>query len=567
MNAFRYSGNAMEGERDMFDPQVGEKALRFIPSLDGGDALSGEMKLSAFSPYKLAMFAHDLVTVCLAFALGAWIGGLSFSGALLALSLIIITFFPTYSLYSYHIIFSQKEHLLNLLKSFGWSLLTYGIVALLYSWPHLFEDNALIPVVFLIAVGLMLLSRFMSDQLLNVLKSIGISFLAIGMIGLMIGDEKPITMADWPAILMSLSVTVGTVLVSRQFLVHVVFNIWMRRRFRRQVAIVGSDEEARKISSHIIDQNAPYWVAGIIGGQEVNKLDISVPKYRIGELKDLPAIVEKMGIDEIILTDENIDKRTFISLLDYCTSEGLTVWFPPKLMPIITTKLYIDAFCGLPMIRLCSQKNNWVFNKIKHGLDALIALPVCVLLLPLFLMIGAAIKLSSKGPVFYRTKAVGKNGEFFTMYKFRSMKVDNTSEIHKEFVTKLIKGQIGNEDKKDQPLKIADDPRVTSFGKFLRNYSVDELPQLINVLKGDMSLVGPRPCLPYEYELYEDWYKRRSCVRPGITGLWQVAGRSSVAFEDMILLDLYYIYNRSVLMDMNTLYETIFAVLEKRGAH
>ena len=182
-------------------------------------------------------------------------------------------------------------------------------------------------------------------------------------------------------------------------------------------------------------------------------------------------------------------------------------------------------------------------------------------------MTAAAIKLSSKGPVFYRTKAVGKNGKFFTMYKFRSMKVDNTSEIHKEFVTKLIKGQIGDEDEKGHPLKITNDPRVTLVGKLLRNYSLDELPQLINVLKGDMSLVGPRPCLPYEYELYEDWYKKRSCVRPGITGLWQVAGRSSVAFEDMILLDVYYIYNRSVLMDMNTLYETVFAVLEKRGAY
>ena len=104
-------------------------------------------------------------------------------------------------------------------------------------------------------------------------------------------------------------------------------------------------------------------------------------------------------------------------------------------------------------------------------------------------------------------------------------------------------------------------------GKFIRKFSLDELPQLINVLKGDMSLVGPRPCLPYEYEIYKDWYKKRTSVRPGITGLWQVTGRSEVSFEDMILLDLYYIYNRSFVMDLSIMYETIFVVFGKRGAY
>ena len=196
------------------------------------------------------------------------------------------------------------------------------------------------------------------------------------------------------------------------------------------------------------------------------------------------------------------------------------------------------------------------------------ALPIFVLLSPLFLLISIAIKLNSKGPVFYRAEAVGKNGGIFTMYKVRSMRLNNGSDIHKNYVTKLIKGEISNENnRKDQPLKITDDPRVTSIGKLLRKFSLDELPQLINVLKGEMSLVGPRPCLPYEYEIYKNWHKKRSSVRPGITGLWQVAGRSSVAFEDMILLDLYYIYNRGLSLDFSILYETIFAVLEKRGAH
>jgi lipopolysaccharide/colanic/teichoic acid biosynthesis glycosyltransferase len=134
-------------------------------------------------------------------------------------------------------------------------------------------------------------------------------------------------------------------------------------------------------------------------------------------------------------------------------------------------------------------------------------------------------------------------------------------------VAKLIKGDIDYEENSNQVFKVVDDPRVTSVGRLLRKYSKDELPQIINVLKGEMSLVGPRPCLPYEYELYKDWHKKRLSIRPGITGIWQVAGRSEVTFEDMVLLDIYYIYNRNLSMDMNIICETFFAVLDKRGAY
>jgi lipopolysaccharide/colanic/teichoic acid biosynthesis glycosyltransferase len=134
-------------------------------------------------------------------------------------------------------------------------------------------------------------------------------------------------------------------------------------------------------------------------------------------------------------------------------------------------------------------------------------------------------------------------------------------------VTRLIKGEIRPETEGGRPLKVTEDPRITKVGHLLRKTSLDELPQILNVLKGEMSLVGPRPCLPYEFEIYKDWHKKRLGVRPGITGLWQVAGRSEVAFEDMVLLDLYYVYNRNFSLDMNVVYETIFAVLAKKGAH
>ena len=186
--------------------------------------------------------------------------------------------------------------------------------------------------------------------------------------------------------------------------------------------------------------------------------------------------------------------------------------------------------------------------------------------LPILLTSALAIALDSRGPVFYRPRAIGKGGRPFTMFKFRSMFTDASKSLHQDYVTKLIKGEI-RQDPSGQPLKITNDPRVTRVGGFLRKTSLDELPQLINVLKGDMSLVGPRPCLPYEWEIYKDWHKKRSAVRPGITGLWQVVGRSEVSFEDMIILDLYYIYNRSFDLDLSILFETIFVVLKKKGAH
>jgi len=564
-----------KGTKHMARSHSAEELLRFTPFIKGSDALAKKTGRTRFPSYQAALFAHDCIAVMLAFGFGVWISGLIpflFDNSIQSVSifivaLVVIAFFPTYNLYSYHFIFLSKNHLVNLIKSFCWSLLTLGIIVFLYVYPYLLEGRYVVPLLFLAALGLLLLSRFFWDHLLYLLKSVGMSFLAIGIIGMIIPEERPIIIEQWAVIPIGFALAVGMLLVSRSLLVHVVFNDWMRRRFRQQVAIVGSDQEAQRITSHIIDENAPFWVTGFVGAEEVSKPKIPVYKDRLGELKELPLIVRRKKIDEIIVTDENIDKRIFISLLDYCTSEGLTVWFSPKLMPIIDLKLNIDIFCGLQMIRLCSQKNSYVFNKIKHGLDALIVLPVFLLVLPLFLLISIAIKLNSRGPVFYRAKAVGRNGKPFNMYKFRSMQIDTGNETHKEYVTKLINGQITKDSGKGGVFKVTDDQRITLIGRLLRKFSLDELPQLINVLKGEMSLVGPRPCLPYEYEVYKDWHKKRLSIRPGITGVWQVAGRSAVSFEDMVLLDLYYIYNRNILMDMNILYETIFTVLEKRGAY
>ena len=413
----------------------------------------------------------------------------------------------------------------------------------------------------------MFLSRYFWSHLIDFLMGFGIAFLVIGMTGVFCDENIPAFMTNTGLLFSCFLLAVLLLTVNRIFLVHIVFNNWLRRRFRRQVVIVGSDNEADQIAQHILDYNAPFWVVGTVGPQSPPDMKKHSSKGCLGKIEELPSIASRFKIDDIIITDKNIDKPTLVSILDFCTSAKIDAWFSPKSLPIITIKLRPDIFCGLPMILLGSQKNIWLFGKIKHTVDTLLSLLLFIILIPLFFIIMLAIKLDSKGPIFYRPQAIGKDGNIFSMFKFRSMRVDTDNEIHKTYVSKLIKGEIGKDENEETPLKITNDPRVTKIGKILRKWSLDELPQLINVLKGDMRLVGPRPCLPYEFEMYEDWCKKRTAVVGGITGLWQTTGRSKVSFEDMILLDLYYIYNRSLSLDFNILFETIFVVLGKKGAY
>lgn len=192
--------------------------------------------------------------------------------------------------------------------------------------------------------------------------------------------------------------------------------------------------------------------------------------------------------------------------------------------------------------------------------------------LPLFLIIAAAIKLNSKGPVFFRQQRIGQYGKAFTFLKFRSMYTNNDPAIHQEYVKNLIctsDSVSGNGcSQKKEVFKIQDDPRVTKVGRFIRKTSLDELPQFINVLKGEMSLVGPRPPIPYEFESYDIWHRRRVLdMKPGITGVWQVEGRSRTTFNEMVRLDLYYLTNWSIWLDLKLLIRTPLVVLTSKGAY
>ena len=207
---------------------------------------------------------------------------------------------------------------------------------------------------------------------------------------------------------------------------------------------------------------------------------------------------------------------------------------------------------------------------IKRVMDIIGSLMMLCLCSPVFAVIAVAIKATSKGPILFRQQRVGQYGRHFTFLKFRSMKVDNDHSVHKDFVTKFIASEAGKKQTGDNTAgiyKIASDPRVTRVGRFLRRTSLDELTQFLNVLKGEMSLVGPRPPIPYELAVYETWHRRRLLeVKPGITGLWQVTGRSRVSFDDMVRLDLRYATSWSPLLDFTILMRTPRAVIKGEGA-
>lgn len=534
-------------------------------------------KFSILKTYKAILFFTDAAMATGGFVSGLWLTGwLPYlyltSGATLGFlifSLSSIVFFPTYHLYSYNFLFSRREHLKNLSRSFFWSSLAIGITLFFINSPNLLVNHFGLFLMSLSggALLLLLLSRYLSSHLLNFLMSLGFAVLFVGVHGIVYKDSLPIFMT-YPSIIgVCFLFAALLITANRLFLFHIVFNTWFRQHIRRQIIIIGSDSEAQNISENILRNNAPFWIAGTVGPPTNDTLACSAIKKKwLGEIVNLPEIINNHNVDDIIITDCKIDKPTLVSILDCCTSAGVSAWFSPKLLPIIDIKLSPDTFCGQPMIQLCSQKNSRLFNFIKHTVDILAALSLTVVLSPLFLLIALAIKIESKGPVFYQTKAIGKNVAIFLMYKFRSMVVESDNTIHKNYVSQLIKGEVKKQDD-NNVLKITEDPRVTRVGKIIRKFSLDELPQLLNVIKTEMSLVGPRPCLPYEFEIYEEWYKKRTSVKPGITGLWQVTGRSEVSFEDMILLDLYYIYNRSVALDFNILFETIFVVIGKKGAY
>jgi len=216
------------------------------------------------------------------------------------------------------------------------------------------------------------------------------------------------------------------------------------------------------------------------------------------------------------------------------------------------------------------EKKNGISRKMKRFMDIVGSLLALVIFSPIILAVAAAVKFTSEGPVLFRQERIGQWGETFTFLKFRSMLVKQSENPHKAYIEKFIKenGSANGNSSEPPVFKLTNDPRVTAVGRFIRKTSLDELPQLINVLRGEMSLVGPRPPVPYEFEIYDVWHRMRMLsVKPGITGLWQVYGRSSTNFDEMVRLDLKYVTDWSLWQDIKIILRTPWAVIAGKGAY
>jgi exopolysaccharide biosynthesis polyprenyl glycosylphosphotransferase len=321
--------------------------------------------------------------------------------------------------------------------------------------------------------------------------------------------------------------------------------------------IVGANEEGGQLADGSLERQAGLAPIGLVATPKNGfRPDVEVPV--LGTLDQLPQVIADTAADCILVASTAVDAEEMRLVSKVARRAGTELRVTANLPEVLTTRLSVQPIGGVIALTLRPVRLSGAQALAKRIFDITVSGTLLILTLPLFLVIAGAIKLTSPGPVFYRQHRVGRQGRPFTLLKFRTM-VQQADVMLNLLVA---------ENESDGPLfKIRDDPRITAVGRHLRRWSLDELPQLLNVLKGNMSVVGPRPPLPDEVTKYEDWHFDRLEVRPGITGLWQVSGRSNLSFSEMVRLDLFYIENWSLAYDTFILIKTLPAVVLGRGAY
>jgi len=336
----------------------------------------------------------------------------------------------------------------------------------------------------------------------------------------------------------------------------------LKGTFKRNVVIVGDGKSGKLLAAKLQLENP---IGIVVKGFVVENRSADESLYGkkiLGHISGLKEIINEYNIHEIIIAIDSIDYARLLELLDTCHNLEVTVRVSSDLFRIVHEKIRTEKYIDIPVVDINPKYNTLISYLLKRSFDFLVSLITAILLIPVFLVIGVLIKASSPGPVLFVQKRIGKNGKPFNFYKFRSMyNRVKEDDYRKEMMIEFMR----NRDNKGTDTKIVDEARITKIGRILRKSSLDELPQLFNVIKGEMSLVGPRPCLPYEYEHYDNWQKRRLDVLPGCTGVWQISGRSSVSFIDSIVLDIYYINNMSPWLDLQLILKTIPVMLFAKG--
>jgi exopolysaccharide biosynthesis polyprenyl glycosylphosphotransferase len=331
---------------------------------------------------------------------------------------------------------------------------------------------------------------------------------------------------------------------------------WLLKRagYRRRALLVGSGAHIEAVGHALSGRSrSPVDVVGYISltPRPQNGL------RSLGQLEQLPEVLAAERVQEVIIADPDFPQETGVELVDLCHGRGIRVHVAPSTMEILIKRAQFVPGESVPLFTLRPPVFEGVDYAVKRTFDLVLSIVMLILLLPALLAIAIAIKLSSRGPAIYRSVRPGMAGKPFYCFKFRTMR-EHADQIQDDL--EPLNEQSG------ALFKIRRDPRLTRVGRLLRRYSLDELPQLVNVVRGEMSLVGPRPLPLRDFERLEEWHKKRYLVLPGITGLWQVSGRSELDFDDLVRLDFLYLERWSIFLDLSILFKTIPAVLSRRGA-
>ncbi|MCK6561215.1 sugar transferase [candidate division KSB1 bacterium] len=337
--------------------------------------------------------------------------------------------------------------------------------------------------------------------------------------------------------------------------------------YRRAVLILGGRATGRMMAATVRLKN-PYGlrVAGFLDDELPVGTRVFEQLRVLGRMDEVQRMVHRHGIEEILVCLDDVSPQRLLDVLELCGQTGAAVKIASPLYEVVPERMSTERYGNIPVVGFSAARPSWLQKLLKRALDVTLAAAGLILLAPVLAVIAVAIKLDSPGPVFFRQIRMGKHGRPFHFYKFRSMVAgSDDDDARKRSMLRFMRGE-AHAAGRNGTTKIVNEARITRVGRFIRKTSLDELPQLFNVIKGDMSLVGPRPCLPYEWENYEDWHKKRLSVTPGCTGVWQVSGRSLVGFDDMVILDLYYIQNASFLLDLPLILKTIPVMLLGKGA-
>jgi exopolysaccharide biosynthesis polyprenyl glycosylphosphotransferase len=337
---------------------------------------------------------------------------------------------------------------------------------------------------------------------------------------------------------------------------------WMRKRLKRYhyFLIVGCGSRAREMATLIEDRRGMglRLVGFIDPNSEGSALGDRFGHYEVFPPNHMEQVLHDRVIDEVVFAVNMQELARLESLMAHCSNVGVKIRIQLEFLPEAYSRIYLENFHDVPLLSLSSAPESELLLFFKRVFDVTVAACSLVLLAPVLFAIAAAIRITSPGEVLFRQTRCGLGGRQFTLYKFRSM-VNNAQQLRAE---------LHQLNERDGPaFKISDDPRITSVGRLLRRFSLDELPQLWNILRGDMSFVGPRPAIPDEVEKYEAWQRRRLRMRPGLTCIWVIEGRSDIEFQRWIQLDLAYIDNWSLWLDAKIFLRTIPIVISGRGAY